>query len=192
MCKPAHILFLTAWLLLSGTAVRAQDRLLGVFQSPKGAGVTAVLGSREGGETNIFTLRTDFYGILSGRTRKPGVFFTYTHDYDLLRTDVEDCTLILHAGAGGMLGYAHDFEKGFFSTFDRQLKHPRGGVAAVAGTAGLRIDFPRRLTLDISFTAAPGIHLRSDRSTGALLLSFYKAGIYHVYYPQINLLYRFR
>ena len=62
----------------------------------------------------------------------------------------------------------------------------------MAGTAGLRIDFPRRLTLDISFTAAPGIHLRSDRSTGALLLSFYKAGVYHVYYPQINLLYRFR
>ena len=191
MCKPAHILFLTAWLLLSGMALHAQDRLAGVFQSPKGAGLTLMLDTAEGWETNILTLRTDFYGILSGRTRTPGVIFSYTHDYYFFSFEWDDWALLLHAGAGGMLGYAHDFEKGFFSSFDRELTHPMGAVAAVSGSAGLRADFSRRLTLDVSLTAAPGIHLRTDPSTGALILSFYRAGVFHTYYPQLLLLYRF-
>lgn len=191
MCKPAHIRLLAACLLLCCAPLRAQDRLLGVFQSPKGAGVTAMLDTAGGWETNILTLRTDLYGILTGRTRTPGVFFCYTHDYYFFSYEWDDWALLLHAGAGGMLGYAHDFEKGFFSSFDRELTQPMGGVAAVTGSAGLRADFSRRLTLDVSLTAAPGIHLRTDPITGALILSFYKAGVFQTYYPQVNLLYRF-
>ena len=100
-------------------------------------------------------------------------------------------TLDLHIGAGGTLGYAFDYEKGYFSSYDRELSHTPGGVIALNCDVGLRVDFRRRLTLDLSFNLEPGIHMRTDPSTGALLLSFYKNGIYRGYYPQLNLLYRF-
>ena len=64
-------------------------------------------------------------------------------------------------------------------------------MVALAGDVGVRIDFRRRLSLDLSFCLEPGIHMRTDPGTGALLLTFYKNGIYRGYYPHLNLLYRF-
>lgn len=190
MYKTAHTL-LTGLLLLLCTAVSGQNRLIGLYQSPKGVGVCAFFDDPGGQETNIITLRTDFYGVLSGRTRDVGAAVSYTHDYVLLRRDTEQYSLRLHAGAGGMAGYTHDFEKGFFSAFDRQLERPRGWTFALAGNIGLRMDFRRHLSLDVSLTTLPGIHLRTDSKTGTLLVGFYRAGVYHTYYPQVNLMYRF-
>jgi hypothetical protein len=188
--RTVHKLLLPAVLLLfSGQVLSGQNFLPGVFQSPKGAGVTAVFD--HGGEMDIFTLRTDFYGLLSGRTRDVGAVLSYSHDYVFYRTDGEDYALSLHAGAGGMLGWVHDFEPGFFSEFDRRLDHNPGVAAGATGNFGLRLDFARCLTLDVSLSVHPGIHVRMNRSTGALLADFYKGGVYHAYYPQINLLYRF-
>ena len=91
-----------------------------------------------------------------------------------------------------MVGYVHDFERGFFSAFDHDLQHRRGGVAALTGNFGLRLDFfwlP--LTLDFNITAAPGLHLRTDPDTGAMILSFYRNGIFQAYLPQLHLMYHF-
>ena len=178
-------------LTLSCTALRGQTRLLGLFQSPKGAGLSLML-DRDGQELDCFTLRTDFYGVLSGRTEQPGVCLQYTHDYVFPLRETPDCRLSLHAGAGGTAGFVHDFENGFFSAYERQLERQPGWMAALAGGAGLRADFRRRLTLDLSFSVTPGIHLRTDPATGALIVSLYKNGIYHCYMPQVKLLYRFR
>ena len=71
------------------------------------------------------------------------------------------------------------------------MSHGPGGVIALTGNIGVRFDFQRRLSLDLGFSLDPGIHLRTDPRTGALLLSFYKNGIYRGYYPNLNLLYRF-
>ena len=68
-------------LMLSGPLAQGQEALLGLFNSPKGIGVTAMVGSDWGNETHIITLRTDFYGILGGRTQNMGVCVTYSHDY---------------------------------------------------------------------------------------------------------------
>ena len=166
--------------------------MLGLYQSPRGLGITAMFPSRAGDEADILTLRSDFYGVLTGRTREPGVCLSYTHDYVFFEREGEDFYLQLHAGAGGMIGYVHDFERGFYSAFDRELEHPRGGVAALTGNLGLRLDFfwlP--LTLDLSITAAPGVPLRTDPATGALILSYYRNGIFQAYLPQLNLMYRF-
>ena len=35
------------------------------------------------------------------------------------------------------------------------------------------------------------MHLRTDEDTDDGLLSFYHAGIYHAYFPQLNIMYRF-
>ena len=192
MLKPVHILCLLALLLPFCPAVHAQRQRIGLFQSPKGFGVTATFDKApDGGEMNTVTLRTDFYGFLSGRTRQVGAFLTYTHDYRILRMEGEDYALVLHAGAGVSLGYAHDHEKGFYSSYDRELAQQAGGVAALAGLIGLRVDFRRHLTVDFGFTLEPGIHVRTDPNTGAVILSFYKNGIYRGYYPHLNLLYRF-
>lgn len=191
MRRLLHITLLTTLLLTLNTAVRAQQWRAGLLQSPKGAGITLSLDSRYRPETNIFTVRTDFYGFLSGRTNRIGAVFTYTHDYLFFLADGPDYSIDLHLGAGGSVGYAYDYEKGFFSSFERELDHTAGGVVALAGNVGVRIDFRRRLSLDLSFCLEPGIHMRTDPGTGALLLTFYKNGIYRGYYPHLNLLYRF-
>ena len=191
MCKPVHILLLTTLLLSFNSAAHAQKWRAGLLQSPKGVGVTVMLDARNLAETNIFTLRTDFYGILSGRTDRIGAFLSYSHDYLLFLTEGPDYSIDLHIGAGGGLGYAFDYEKGFFSSYERELDHSPGGVIVLEGDIGIRIDFRRRLSLNLSFSLEPGIHMRTDQSTGTLLLSFYKNGIYRGYYPHLNLLYRF-
>ena len=192
MSRISHFLLAALLLPLFCPLLRGQEAMAGLYQSAKGVGLTAMFYSYGGDEADIITLRTDFYGILTNRTRQPGVCLTYTHDYVFFEQEGEDFLLQLHAGAGGTLGYVHEFERGFFSAFDRELQHSAGGVAAVTGNLGLRLDFFRRpLTLDFSITASPGLHLRTDRDTGALILSFYKNGIFQTYQPQLNLMYHF-
>ena len=185
--------FLLAALLLPlfCPSLRGQEVMAGLYQSMKGIGATAMFYS-DGDEADILTLRSDFYGVLSGRTRRSGVCLSYTHDYVFFERDGEDFLLQLHAGAGGMVGYVHDFERGLYSAFDRELQHRPGAVAALTGNLGLRLDFFwRPVTLDFSITAAPGLHLRTDQDTGAMILSFYRNGILQAYQPQINLMYYF-
>lgn len=177
--------------LLLCASVCGRELPLGLYSSPKGVGVTLILDTPDGREMNLFTLRTDFYGVLGGRTRDVGAAFTYTHDYAFLRLEDVHYGLCLHAGAGGMIGYTHDFEKGVFGAYDRALEQNPGWTGALAGNIGLRVDFARRLTLDVGLTILPGIHVRSDSKTGVVLVSFYRVGIYHAFYPQINLMYRF-
>ncbi|MBQ6244972.1 MAG: hypothetical protein IJK55_09710 [Bacteroidales bacterium] len=192
MYRTFHKLLLALALMLPCAASHGQGRVLaGTLHSPKGVGATVLLHARNGREMDIFTLRTDFYGLLDGRTRDVGGCFTYSHDYLLWDQDREDYRLRLHAGAGGMLGYVHDFEKGFFSATDRRLLRNPGAMASVTGNVGLCIDFDNRLSLDVSFTVAPGVHLRTDHKTGALLVSFYNNGVIQSYVPQVNLMYRF-
>ena len=191
MLKPAHILCLLVLLLPFGVAAHAQGQRVGLYQSPKGIGVTAMFDAPTGAETNTFTVRTDFYGFLSGRTREVGAMFTYTHGYPIFWIEADAYRLELLAGAGTTVGYAHDYEQGYYSIYERELEHTRGYVAALAGQIGVRVDFRRHLTLDFSFVLEPGIHIRTDSDTGAVILSFYKNGIYRGYYPQLNILYRF-
>lgn len=177
-------------LTLSCTALRGQTRLLGLFQSPKGAGLSLML-DRDGQELDCFTLRTDFYGVLTGRTEQVGFCLTYTHDYSIFVRERERCLLTLHAGAGGTGGYVHDYEKGFLSAYDRRLERAPGWMAALTGHIGLRADFRCRISVGLGFSVHPGIHLRTDPGTGALIVSLYRNGIQRAYLPQINLLYRF-
>jgi len=191
MLRKLHIgLIAMLVFLLSGPRAQAQEALLGLYHSPKGIGVTALFGTPGGVEMNILTLRTDFYGLLSGRTEQMGVSVCFTHDYAFYRIEQEQFDMTLHAGAGGLVGYVHDWEKGLFSLYNRELQHKAGLALALAGNVGLRFDFDR-LTLDLSFGLAPGIHLRSDPDSGAMLLSYYYGGTYHAYFPQLNIMYRF-
>lgn len=192
MYRTFHKLLLALALMLPCAASHAQGRLLaGTLHSPKGVGATVLLHARNGREMDIFTVRTDFYGLLAGRTRDVGACFTYSHDYLLWDLEGDDFLLRLHAGAGGQLGYVHDFEKGFFSATERSLLRNPGAMASVTGNVGLCIDFSARLSLDVSFTVAPGVHVRAERHTGALLVSFYRNGVIQSYIPQVNLMYRF-
>ena len=185
-----RLILLAASLLLSA-GLSARERLVGLYQSPKGVGVAAIFDTTGGREMNIFTLRTDFYGVLTGRTSDIGACLVYTHDYTFFRQDTEQYSLLLHAGAGGMAGYAHDFEKGIFGAYDRELVLNPGWSFALAGNIGLRVDFCRRLTFDVSISLLPGVHIRMDNKTGAVLAGFYRNGVYQAFFPQFNLMYRF-
>lgn len=191
MLRKRHIRLAAALVfLLLGPLAKGQEAMLGLFQSPKGVGVTALFGRGWGEEMDILTLRTDFYGLLAGRTDQIGISISYTHDYALYQLWQEQFDLTLHAGAGGLVGYVHDWEKGLFSQYDRELTHNFGLAVALTGNIGLRVDFDR-LTLDLSFTAAPGIHLRTDQDTGDVLLSYYRCGSIHAFLPQLNIMFRF-
>ena len=191
MLRKFHIRLAAALVfLLLGPAAKGQEAMLGIFQSPKGIGVTALFGSDWGEEMDILTLRTDFYGLLAGRTQQMGICISYTHDYALYQLWQEQFDLNLHAGAGGLVGYVNDWEKGLFSQYDRALTHNSGLAVALAGNIGLRVDFDR-LTLDLSFLIAPGIHLRTDKESGDVLLSYYRCGTIHAFLPQLNILFRF-
>lgn len=190
MSRPCRKILASALLALLCTAAQGRDWLAGLFQSPRGIGLTVVLDGA-GRELDIFTLRNDFYGILSGRTAQSGACLTYTHDYVFLVREDPDRRLMLHAGAGAAFGYVHDYEKGFFSAYDRALVRRPGWMTALAGNAGLRADFRRRITLDLSFSVLPGIHLRTDPDTGTLIASLYRNGLGQAFFPQVNLLYRF-
>ncbi len=191
MLRKRHIRLAAALVfLLLGPMAKGQEAMLGLFQSPKGVGVTALFGRGWGEEMDILTLRTDFYGLLAGRTEQIGISISYTHDYALYQLWQEQFDLTLHAGAGGLVGYVHDWEKGLFSQYDRTLTHNFGLAVALAGNIGLRVDFDR-LTLDLSFTAAPGIHLRTDEDSGDVLLSYYRCGSVHAFLPQLNIMFRF-
>lgn len=192
MSRVRHFLLAALLLPLFCPLMRGQEFMAGLYQSFKGVGLTAMFYAYGGDEADILTLRSDFYGVLSGRTAQPGVCLSYTHDYVFFEREGEDFLVQLHAGAGGMLGYVHDYERGFYSAFDRELQHRPGGVVALTGNLGLRVDFFwRPVTIDFSITAAPGLHLRTDQDTGAMILSFYRNGMLQAYLPQINLMYYF-
>lgn len=174
--------------LLPCPLARGQEALLGLFQSPKGVGVTATFGSAGAGETDILTLRTDFTGLLTGRTEHMGVCISYTHDYPIYQLWGDQFDMTLHAGAGGLVGYVQDWEKGLFSQYDRAFKHKQGFALALAGDIGLRFDFDR-LSLDLSFTVAPGLHLRADDETNTVILSYYHAGSVYAYFPQLSIMF---
>ena len=152
--------------------------------------MSAVFTGREEGAVNVITLYADTYGMASNRTREAGVVASYTRNYIFKTIDAEYAIFDFYAGAGAASGYVHDFERGFFNKTNIELTRERSVMAALSGNIGAHAEFGRRLSLELSFRADVGIAMRRNRSNGAMLLSFYKNGIFQTLYPQLTLLFR--
>lgn len=189
--KTRSYIFIAALLtLLSAPRGTAQD--LGFTSSPKGMGLTMeIYPVSRPGEIHILSVSADFYGIFSGRTDDPGIRLIYSRDFIFYGYKSRYVDLAVHAGAGAMLGYCHDFEKGFFSQSSRSLVKNPGAVAALTGSIGAKLDFIGGVSFDIGFMVHPGLHLRKDESNGALALSLYKNGLMQALIPHLAIFYRF-
>ena len=178
-------------LFLFTVPVKAQS--LGLQSAFDGFGLMLQWPNSDGNETEVFSLLCDTYGVHRARTDDLGVRFSYTHNYVLYRFYNDEMELGLRLGAGVTLGYAHDNENGIFIGTQEALTQNMGFIAALCCTGGARIDFfRRRVAVDLSFCASPGVHVRRDETTGNVYVSLYKNGIYHVIYPQLTVMYRFR
>ena len=161
----------------------------GLFSSPKGLGVRALVPRGDGRSTTL-TIYADQTGIIRGLTTAPGIKFNCSGERTLGAADIGDGRISLFAGPGISLGYAQDYEKGYFVGNTRLEKNP-GMLLAASGNIGCLADFGGRLSLMLSFTAEAGIHLRSDERHPQKSLTFYKNGFFQTFYPEAVILYGF-
>ena len=172
----------------------AQEHKLrtGLLSSLKGAGISLQIDSPSGSEVDVINLYADIYGLPTGRTSDLGVVLSYSHNYVLKTFGNSDVSAALYSGVGVSLGYVHDYEKGVFSkTHERLLEKRMGGIVCLCINGGLAVDFERNLTIDLSFSFNPGLHIRTESRNNSLKVSPYKLGVYQLIIPQLSLLYRF-
>jgi len=168
----------------------AQNHGLGLFNSPKGFGISYEWEGAKG--TDHFynlTLFADIYGMSTARAQDPGVKFNAAKLYGIRTIVTDEVKFLLYAGPGLTAGYAHDFEKGYWrSLYDTLVKSP-GYILALSGTGGCRMSFKRSIMLDLSFTMDAGMHLRKE--DGNNKLSMYKNGLIHAVSPQLTIYFLF-
>lgn len=193
MTRPARILCALCALCLLYTPLRAGEKRLGAFFSPKGLGLSFQLDNDWGDEIRAFHVFADMYGVYSGRTSDVGIMFSYSHNYILRLREFGYSTMSFYVGAGFLGGYVHDFELGLFSkdNHGRVLQDPMGLVVALQCDIGLSFDFDRHVTIDIGFSLCPGLHVSRDSDTGTVSMSVYERGLISTVFPQLCIYYRF-
>lgn len=183
------LLILLASVVISGT-LPAQTRCAGLFNSLKGFGLS-VSNKIDEDEFNSLELFADFYGLLSGRSEYPGIKFNYTHSKVLKTWIGSDIATALYAGPGVTAGYVRDYQKGYYELRKFVFTQNYGAAAGLSGTIGFRFLFSRRISIDLSWTAELGLHLRKDEKLDTFQLRFYRNGLFLAPYPQLKLEYFF-
>ena len=153
---------------------------LGTFHSPKGLGF-CLESQQEEKSFDSFDIIADTFGILRGDYSSPGFKATYYRGIILDHRHGEDCDADFYAGPGVTAGYVRD------------IHEPFSAVAGMSGVIGGRLYFDRK-RLVICFEAGLDLALEMNRNNRYrnIDLTIYKAGIYHVFYPQVRLLYRLK
>ena len=184
-------LSIAALLLFGGQGAEAGEHYLGTYHSLKGLGLGAAFKSDGGAEMTFVKLYADMFGVFPGRIDDVGVAASCTRDYVIAYADLGHSYLSLHAGPGVFAGYVHDYERNFLSSRGETYKK-MGLAIALEGNFGLTADFfNHSVSLDVSLSVNPGLHIRRDSDTGAMLISLYKRGLYYCLMPQLCLYYRF-
>lgn len=184
-------LLITVFMLSCAISSMAQDKSVGIINSAAGFGLTGQWVVGEGDEMNNVNLWLDTYGMLSGRSKVPGVALSYTRDYLFKYIIFEHFDLIAHAGAGAMTGYVKDYEKGVFDSPRDSFKEEMGWAVGLCGTLGIILDYDRNISLGFNLNAIAGIHIRQESYAKNIKLSLYKNGIINSMMPRICVMYRF-
>lgn len=98
-----------------------------------------------------------------------------------------------YAGPGVSTGVVRDHDKGRGFDLTSLISENPGFMFALSGNVGCRFDFGRKLSLDLSFLADAGIHVRvneKEKSYTATSLSVYNNGFIQMFYPQLTILYK--
>ena len=153
---------------------------LGTFHSPKGLGV-CIETQQEDNSFDSMDIIADTFGILRGDYSTPGIKATYYRGIILKQRHGEDCDAAFYAGPGVTAGYVRD------------IHEPFSAVAGMAGVIGGRLYFDRkRLVVCMEAGLDLALELNRNNRYRNIDLKLYEAGIYHVFYPQIRILYRLK
>lgn len=172
-----HIIGLICALFLTLPAM-AGNNAAGLFNSPKGFGVSLWCFNPDDGPANTFTLYADISGMPMGINDTPGIKFNYSRNFAFASYDFEQVFLAMYAGPGVSMGYVHD-----------NGKANRGAMLALSGTAGIHADFGKRISLSFGFSTEAGLHMRKDERFDILDLSFYKNGFFQTWQPNLSILF---
>ena len=183
-------LLITILVLTCAISSMAQDKSIGIINSAAGFGVTGQWVVAEGEEMNNANIWIDTYGMLSGRSKNPGIALSYTRDYIFEYIILEHFDILLHAGAGAMAGYVKDYEKGIFDS-SRDFIEEMGMAVGLCGVLGIILDYDRNISLGFNINTIAGIHIRQESYAKNIKLSLYKNGLINSFMPRICLMYRF-
>ena len=189
--KKLHTLLLVFFLSLPVLPVRAQESL-GLFNSPKGFGAQVRLAERNGVFHSAVAF-IDIYGVPTSRCSNPGIRVNVSRDYIVSRRRSGDVTTSFYAGPGITLGYLRDHDKGRGIDMDSLFGNKEGVAIALSGNGGCRFDFDGPVSLDLSFMADLGVHIRRnevEKGYFATNLSIFNNGIMQAFYPQLTILFR--
>ena len=188
-----HIVLPLLILSLVCTPSAAQESF-GLFSSPKGIGAQIRFPEQDGVFHSACAF-IDIYGVATSRCSNPGLRFSVYRQYVLSRLQQSDVSLTFYAGPGATVGYVRDHDKGFGIDLKSLVSDNEGAVAAISGDAGCRFGFGGRVSLDLSFAADIGVHVRrNERESGyfAPSLSIYNNGWMQWLYPQLTFLFSFK
>ena len=170
----------TVLMLCFCLGARAGDRFAGLYNSPKGFGLSFCT-ERHESSFNTYSAVADLTGVITGEHSAPGIYFNYSRN-TVLRSGVKgDALCVLYAGPGVSAGYLRDAGKESY-----------GAMVALSGTLGGRFLFGDRIALDLSINADLGVHLREkDHKGDGIGLFLYKNGLFRTILPQLKIEYRF-
>lgn len=153
---------------------------LGTFHSPKGLGF-CIESQQEEDSFDSFDIIIDMFGVLRGDYSTPGIKATYYRGIVLKHHRGDGCDADFYAGPGVTAGYVRD------------IHEPFSAVAGMSGVIGGRLDFyNNKLVICMEAGLDLALELNRNNRYRNIDLSLYKAGIYHVFYPQVRILYRLK
>lgn len=175
--KARHYILVAVALLALHTHAMAGDLSAGIFNSPRGFGISLDYYATED-IYNTYIVYADMYGIYSGTYRNSGVKFIYLHYNRLGGIDTDYAAYGLFLGPGASTGYVRDFDSekfGFTLTADIAL--------------ALRAQFPKNFDLELAMMVEMGFIARDFE--GKTQLDIYGNGLRQVFLPTLKIMYRF-
>lgn len=189
--KKLHIVLLVFFLSFLALPSGAQESV-GLFNSPKGFGAQVRFPENDGIFHSALVF-VDIYGVPTSRCSNPGIRVNASRNYILSRRQKGEIGMSFYAGPGVTLGYLRDHDKGRGIDMESLFGNKEGFAVALSGTGGCRFDFDGPVSLDLSFTADLGVHLRRnevERGYFATNVSIFNNGIFQAFYPQLTILFR--
>ncbi|MCI1786025.1 MAG: hypothetical protein LKI59_07815 [Bacteroidales bacterium] len=180
MYKAPIACILIAIFLLSVQKSTAQTINAGTFHSPKGAGIALDLNTGKDNTYFSFIVNADFHGIINGKTKMPGIMFSYFYNFESVRRKLNTESYIsFYAGPGTVAGYLKDKGKDF------------GAMGGLAADAGINMIFSKSFVISFGWSSEFAFHLKKSDNPDYNVMTLYKNGVYRWYYPELKILYEF-
>ena len=149
----------------------------GTFNSPKGMGLAADFSFRGEGDFSSAGIWLDARDFFGEGDSDIGIKGSFIHNFTIFTASGPQNSLTVYAGPGISMGYVYDIEK------------DRGVMGALCADVGVRVSLANPLVVSLGFSADLGLHVSKEND--GTILSLYKEGLIHSYYPELRFMYNF-